>query len=94
MYDYNIGLFKTLLCKIQIISFSEYVMQRFASGVPQDNGVTRRVRRCAAQVWGKVENRREKFEEKIVEVNFGITLYFSKKADKNENSNSLIKNIL
>jgi hypothetical protein len=63
VYDYNIGLFKTLLCNIQTISFSEYEMQGFSTGVPQDNGVTQRVRRCAGRVWVKVENKREKIEE-------------------------------
>jgi hypothetical protein len=37
--------------------------QRFSTGARQHNGVTRKVLRCAEGVWGKVEKKRENFEE-------------------------------
>jgi hypothetical protein len=38
--------------------------QRFSTDVSRHTSVTRRVRRCAAGVWGKVEKKREKMNNK------------------------------
>jgi hypothetical protein len=63
-----------------IISLScHYLDQRFSNGVLRHTGVTRRVCRWAVGICGKVERKREKKlrSKIIVEVNFGIAVYFS-----------------
>jgi hypothetical protein len=37
--------------------------QRFSTGVRQHSGVTRKVLRCVAGVWGNIKEKRENFDE-------------------------------
>jgi hypothetical protein len=63
--EFVIAILNCVYCKSNVIAF-ELLDQRFSTGVPRHTGVTRRIRRCAAGVWGKVEKKREKFEDKKI----------------------------